>query len=153
MPVADVLAAVAIGVAAGVVSGMVGVGGGVIFVPGLVLFLDETQLRAESTSLLAIVVVALVGAWRQHGYGNLRLRDGVIVGVLSPLGVVAGTVLANGVSERALELAFAGVQLYFAWTLARRAVRPAEADSFRPGDDPRGGKRGAERTRARGSSR
>ena len=122
----DLIGAIAIGFAAGVVSGMVGVGGGVLFVPGLVLFLDVGQLRAESTSLLAIVVVALVGAWRQRGYGNVRLRDGVIVGLLSPLGVAVGTGLANAVSERALELSFAAVQLYFAWQLAQRARRPAE---------------------------
>src|SRR6266513_1286499 len=47
----DLAGALAIGFAAGIVSGMVGVGGGVLFVPGLVLFLDESQLRAESTSL------------------------------------------------------------------------------------------------------
>ena len=122
----DLVGALAIGFAAGIVSGMVGVGGGVLFVPGLVLFLDESQLRAESTSLLAIVVVALVGAWRQRGYGNVRVRDGVIVGLLSPVGVAIGAVLANAVPERALELSFAGVQLYFAWQLAQRARRPAE---------------------------
>jgi uncharacterized protein len=126
MEAGDLAGALAIGFAAGIVSGMVGVGGGVLFVPGLVLFLDESQLRAESTSLLAIVIVALVGAWRQRGYGNVRLRDGVIVGLLSPLGVAAGTGLANVVSERLLELSFAGVQLYFAWRLAKRAMRPAE---------------------------
>jgi uncharacterized protein len=126
MPAGDLVGALAIGVAAGVVSGMVGVGGGVLFVPGLVLFLHESQLRAESTSLLAIVVVAFVGAWRQRGYGNIRLRDGLIVGLLSPLGVAAGTGLANAVSERALELSFAAVQLFFAWQLVQRALRPAE---------------------------
>jgi uncharacterized membrane protein YfcA len=126
MEAGDLAGALAIGLAAGVVSGMVGVGGGVLFVPGLVLFLDESQLRAESTSLLAIVVVAFVGAWRQHGYGNVRLRDGVIVGLLSPVGVLVGTGLANAVSERVLELSFAGAQLYFAWQLAERALGPAE---------------------------
>jgi uncharacterized membrane protein YfcA len=126
MGASDLAGVLAIGFAAGIVSGMVGVGGGVLFVPGLVLFLDESQLRAESTSLLAIVIVALVGAWRQRGYGNVRVRDGVIVGLLSPLGVAAGTGLANAVPERALELAFAAVQLYFAWQLGRRALRPAE---------------------------
>jgi uncharacterized protein len=126
MEAGDLAGALAIGFAAGMVGGMVGVGGGVLFVPGLVLFLDESQLRAESTSLLAIVIVAFVGAWRQRGYGNVRLRDGVTVGLLSPLGVAAGTGLANVVSERLLELSFAGVQLYFAWQLAKRAMRPAE---------------------------
>jgi uncharacterized protein len=126
MEASDLAGALAIGFAAGALSGMVGVGGGVLFVPALVLFLDESQLRAESTSLLAIVLVAAVGAWRQHGYGNLRLRDGVIVGLLSPLGVAAGTGLANAVSERVLEISFAVVQLYFAWQLSQRALRPAE---------------------------
>jgi len=122
----DLVGALAIGFAAGIVSGMVGVGGGVLFVPGLVLFLDVSQLRAESTSLLAIVLVALVGAWRQRGYDNVRVRDGLVVGLLSPVGVVVGTGLANAVSERVLELSFAAVQLYFAWQLAQRARRSAE---------------------------
>src|ERR671935_1816419 len=126
MSAADVVGAIAIGFVAGMSSGLVGIGGGILFVPGLVLFLGDSQLEAESTSLLAIVVVALVGAWRQRGYGNVRLRDGIIVGLLSPLGVAAGTGLANAVSERVLELSFAAVQLYFAWQLAQRALRPSE---------------------------
>jgi uncharacterized membrane protein YfcA len=119
----DVVEAIAVGFAAGAASGMLGVGGGIIFVPGLVFVLGLSQLSAEATSLLAIVPVALVGAWRQHRYGNVRLRDGLILGALSPLGVVAGAELANVLSERALELSFAGVQLVFAFGLARRALR------------------------------
>ncbi|MBA3261921.1 MAG: sulfite exporter TauE/SafE family protein [Thermoleophilaceae bacterium] len=107
--------------AAGVAGGLLGVGGGILFVPALVLFADETQLGAEATSLVAIVVVSLVGAWRQRGYGNVRLRDGLVIGALSPLGVLVGVGLANAVSERALELSFAAVQLLFAWQLAKRA--------------------------------
>ncbi|MBN1528737.1 MAG: sulfite exporter TauE/SafE family protein [Thermoleophilaceae bacterium] len=120
----EVAGLIAIGLAAGVASGLLGIGGGVLFVPGLVIFLDEPQLRAVSTSLVAVVIVAVVGAWRQGSYGNVRLRDGLIVGALSPLGVLLGAVLANTVSERALELSFAAVQLYFAWTLLGRAGLP-----------------------------
>ena len=65
---------------------------------------------------------ALVGAWRQRGYGNVRLRDGLLVGLLSPIGVLVGVGLANEVSERVLELSFAAVQLAFAWRLAKRAL-------------------------------
>src|SRR6476619_1236077 len=119
----EVLLAALIGFAAGVSSGMLGVGGGIIFVPGLVFVLDLSQLSAESTSLLAIVPVALVGAWRQRGYGNVRLRAGLVLAALSPLGVVAGAELANVLPQRALELSFAAVQLVFAFGLARRAVR------------------------------
>ena len=107
--------------AAGVAGGLLGVGGGILFVPALVVFADESQLEAQATSLVGIVLVSLVGAWRQGGYGNLRLRDGIVVGVLSPLGVLVGVGLANAVPERALELSFAGVQLLFAWQLAKRA--------------------------------
>ena len=126
MEAGDLIGALVIGFAAGVSSGLLGIGGGVLFVPGLVIFLGETQLTAEATSLLAVIPVAVVGAWRQHRYGNLRLRDGLVVGALSPLGVLAGTALANAVPERALELGFAGVQVYFAYRLGRRALAPAD---------------------------
>jgi uncharacterized membrane protein YfcA len=112
---------IALGIAAGMAGGLVGVGGGVLFVPALVVFADETQLGAEATSLVGIVVVSLVGTWRQRGYGNVRLRDGLLIGALSPIGVLVGVGLANAVPERALELSFAGVQLFFAWQLARKA--------------------------------
>ena len=110
-----------LGFAAGMAGGLLGVGGGILFVPALVVFADQSKLGAESTSLVAIVLVAVVGAWRQHGYGNMRARDGLIVGVLSLIGVVIGVGLANAVPERALELSFAGVQLAFAWQLAKKA--------------------------------
>jgi uncharacterized membrane protein YfcA len=112
---------IALGVAAGMAGGLVGVGGGVLFVPALVVFADQSQLGAEATSLVGIVIVSLVGTWRQRGYGNVRLRDGLAIGVLSPIGVLVGVGLANAVPERALELSFAGVQLLFAWQLARKA--------------------------------
>ena len=121
MELGELVGALVLGLAAGVTSGLLGVGGGVLFVPALVFFLGLTQLHAEATSLVAVVLVALVGAWRQHGYGNVRLRDGVVIGLLSPLGVLAGTALANAVSERVLEISFAAVQLYFAYRLAHRA--------------------------------
>jgi uncharacterized membrane protein YfcA len=125
MELSDLIGALAIGFAAGLAGGLVGVGGGVLMVPGLVIFLGESQLEAEATSLLAIVVVAAVGAWRQDRYGNLRLRDALVVGALSPVGVVVGAVLANSLTERTLELSFAAVQLYFAYRLARRALAPS----------------------------
>ena len=117
------LGAILIGFAAGAVAGLMGVGGGVLFVPALTIFLDQGQLRAESTSLLAIVPVAAVGAWRQYGYGNVRLRDGIVVGALSPLGVLIGVVVSNTVPERALEIGFACLILFVAGQLVRRAWR------------------------------
>jgi uncharacterized protein len=111
----DLTGLLVFGLAAGVTGGLLGVGGGVLLVPALVLFADESQLGAEATSLVAIVPVALVGTWRQREYGNVRLRDGL------PIGVLAGVALANAVSERTLELSFAAMQLVFAWQLAGKA--------------------------------
>ena len=117
----DLVGLLALGFAAGISGGLLGVGGGVLFVPALVIFAHESALKAVGTSLVAVVLVALVGAWRQRSYGNLRLRDGVLIGVLSPLGVLVGVLLANAIPERALELSFAGIQLAFAWRLAGNA--------------------------------
>ncbi|HEX5762349.1 MAG TPA: TSUP family transporter [Solirubrobacterales bacterium] len=118
----DELLAALVAVAGGMAGGLVGVGGGVLFVPALTIFLGLDQVDAESTSLLMIVLVALVGSYRQHGYGNVDLRDAAIVAALSPLGVLVGVVVANSVPQRALELSFAALALYVAYGLVRRAL-------------------------------
>jgi uncharacterized membrane protein YfcA len=120
------IAAAIMGFAGGMVGGMLGVGGGVIFVPALAIFLDESQVGAEATSLLAIVPVAMIAVWRQLGYGNVRIREGLVIGALSPVGVGIGVVVANEVSQRALELIFAGLALVIAGQLVLRALRPAD---------------------------
>jgi uncharacterized membrane protein YfcA len=125
----EIAGAVAIGFLAGVSSGMLGIGGGALFVPGLVFFLSQSQIDAEATSLLAIIPVAVVGTLRQRGYGNVRARDGLLIGLLALPGAIGGALLADAVDERALELGFAAIQVVFGVGLARRALRgdePAE---------------------------
>jgi uncharacterized protein len=117
------LAAIAIGFVAGGIAGVFGVGGGVVFVPALVFLLGLNQVDAEATSLLAIVPVALVGAYRQSTYGNLRLRDGIVVGALAVPFAALGVVIVNAVPERAIELAFAALLVYVAIGLLRSDVR------------------------------
>lgn len=115
--------AVVLGFAAGALSGMLGVGGGILFVPTLTLVLSLSQVQAESTSLLAIVPVAMLGALRQRRYGNVDVRDGLVIGVLSGIGVLGGTALANALPQRALRIAFAGLMLLVAAQLLRRLLR------------------------------
>jgi uncharacterized membrane protein YfcA len=115
------LAAVLICLVGGMTGGLVGVGGGILFVPALTVFIGLSQVGGESTSLLMIVVVAIVGAYRQNGYGNVRVREALIIGALSPVGVLVGVALANHLSERALQLAFAALALFMAAQLVRRA--------------------------------
>lgn len=122
------LAAALIAIAGGLAGGLVGVGGGVLFVPALTICLGLSQVEGESTSLLMIVIVALVGATRQNAYGNVNLRDAVVIGLLSPLGVLIGVAIANLVPQRALELTFAALVLFVAYGLLRRALSaPAES--------------------------
>lgn len=89
----EVVAAGLLGLVGGFVGGMLGVGGGIVFIPALALVLGLSQVDAEATSLLAIMAVGAAGAWRQHGYGNLRPRDGALMAVLSVAGVAAGVAL------------------------------------------------------------
>jgi uncharacterized protein len=115
-------AAIGVGFVAGVLAGMLGVGGGILFVPALVLFLDLTQVDAEATSLLAITPVALAGAASQRRYGNLRSREAVVLGVLAIPGAVGGVAIVNAIPERATEILFALLMLYVAWQMVRRAL-------------------------------
>jgi hypothetical protein len=126
----DIAGLLVVAFVAGMLGGVVGVGGGVLFVPALVVLMDLTQLEAEATSLVAVVAVGAVGAWRQQGYGNLRARDALLIGLLSPVGVAVGVVAANEVSGRALELLFAALCLYFAAGLALKALRGPEPPSL-----------------------
>lgn len=120
LPVNELLA-ILICIAGGCAGGLVGVGGGVLFVPALTVFIGLSQVEAESTSLLMIVIVALVGTLRQRGHGNVRIREALIIAALSPLGVLVGVTIANEVSERALQLSFAALALAIAVQLVRRA--------------------------------
>jgi uncharacterized membrane protein YfcA len=118
--IALVLAAV-LGLAAGALSGMFGVGGGILFVPTLVLVLELTQLSAQATSLAAMIPVVAVGAWRQHRYGNVRWRPALVVGVMSIPGVLAGTAIATTLSDDLLRKLFAGLLILVAAQLVRQA--------------------------------
>ena len=120
--------AIIVGFAAGVVAGMLGVGGGILFVPGLVLFLNLAQVDAEATSLLAIIPVALVGAANQSRYGNLRLREAILLGLLAVPGAIGGVAIVNAIPERLTEVLFALLMLFVAFQMARRALIPEHAE-------------------------
>jgi len=123
-----VVALIACGLAAGILGGMLGVGGGLIFVPALVLSVGLSQVEAEATSLLAIIPVAVAAVWRQREYGNVRMKEGLLVGVLAVAGVVVGVVIANAVSGEILKIAFAALLVLVAIRMAKRALRPAGTD-------------------------
>ena len=117
-----IAAALCLGLGAGLLSGIFGVGGGILFVPTLVL-LGLGQVEASATSLLAIVPTAAVGAWRQRTYGNLRVRSAAIVGAVSVAGAELGVQAATRVDESVIRRLFGVLLLGVAIQLAVRATR------------------------------
>ena len=121
--------ALLLGVAAGVLAGFFGVGGGILFVPTLVA-LGLSQIEAEATSLLAILPTVAVGAWRQSGYGNVRWRTALVLGVSSIAGAVVGVEVATSLPETTLRRLFAllllGVAAQLAWRSRHRPPYPSE---------------------------
>lgn len=118
-----VAAALLLGLAAGVLAGLFGVGGGILFVPTLVA-LGLDQLDAEATSLLAILPTAAAGIWRHHRYGNVRWQAAGVLGVSSVGGVLAGVAIATSLPEDVLRRLFGVLMLGVAVQLAWRARHP-----------------------------
>jgi uncharacterized membrane protein YfcA len=109
MPTRRSLTLAAIGTLAGLFSGLFGVGGGVVIVPLLVLWLGFDERLATGTSLAAIVVIAAVATAVHGAYGNVHLREGVLVGVPAVAGVLIGTELQQRISTKAISLVFAAL--------------------------------------------
>ena len=114
--------AIVLGLAAGVLAGMFGVGGGILFVPTLIA-LGLNQHEAIGTSLLAIVPTVFVGTWRQARYGNVRWRAAAILGVAAAASAQGGVVLAESLPASTLRRLFAGLLLLVAVQIAWRARR------------------------------
>jgi uncharacterized protein len=111
-----------IGLVAGVLAGLFGVGGGILFVPTLT-WLGLTQLHAEATSLLAIIPTVVAGTWRQQRYGNVRWRPAVIIGLSAIAAVEAGVAVAETLPEHVLRRLFGVLMLAVAAQVAWRARR------------------------------
>jgi uncharacterized membrane protein YfcA len=91
----------------GAFSGLFGVGGGTVIVPLLILWFGYREREATGTSLLAIIVIAALAVGVQGLYGNVHVREGVLIGLPAVAGVVAGTALQQRISERSVAAIFA----------------------------------------------
>jgi uncharacterized protein len=109
-----------IGTAAGAFSGLFGVGGGVVIVPLLVLWLGYDERAATGTSLGAIVFIAAFASGTQGVYGNVKVLDGVLIGIPAIAGVTLGARLQQRVSAPAISLLFAAVLVASAVDLVLR---------------------------------
>lgn len=103
-----IIASVA-GLAAGLLSGMLGVGGGVVMIPALVLLLDADQHTAQGVSLMAIALTALAGALVHHRQGNVRVRLTLTMAPAAVLFSALGAWGAGLIPPHILARAFAGL--------------------------------------------
>jgi hypothetical protein len=108
----DVFLYVLLGLAAGFLSGLIGIGGGIIIVPALVFLFGLTQHQAQGTTLALLVPpIGILAAWTYYaqGYVNIKIAAFVCVGFL--LGGLFGAKFATGLSNEVLEKVFGVVLL------------------------------------------
>ncbi|WP_420637482.1 sulfite exporter TauE/SafE family protein [Candidatus Poriferisocius sp.] len=124
--VAAALAYAACGVATGLLSGAMGVGGGVIMIPAMILFFGFVDATAKGTSLLVILPTALVGTARNRRSGNLDARTALVMGASGVASAFAGALGAGQLSPRLSSGLFAGLLIVSAVQMLRHArIEPA----------------------------
>jgi uncharacterized membrane protein YfcA len=102
------LSILSIGLVAGVLSGLFGIGGGVVIVPALLLVLRMPPQTATGTSLAALLLpVGALGAWQYYKAGQLDVRAALLLALGLSIGVWGGAVLAQHLSAFTLKRAFA----------------------------------------------
>ena len=112
--VLEVVQLVLIGLVAGFLAGLLGIGGGVLMVPAMALVLGFDQHVAQGTSLLVIIPAALTGSFAHYRRGRLVLRDAITLAAGGVIGAVVGSVFALSLEDELLRRLFAGFLLIVA---------------------------------------
>jgi len=133
----EVAAIVVMGLAAGGLAGMFGVGGGLLLVPAMVVFLAVDQHVAQGTSLMVIVPTATLGAYRHWRTGFVDLRAAAILGLGGMVGAIVGTQAALVLDSATLRwlfiiyLAIMGIRIAAPpglWGRGRRQSEPEDPE-------------------------
>jgi uncharacterized protein len=110
----------AIGVAGGLLSGLLGVGGGIVMVPLLVIWAGYAQRDAHAMSLGAIVPISVAGVLTYGVAGQVRLPEAIALAAGAVAGARVGAGLLSRLGERPLKLAFGSFLLAVAVLMAAR---------------------------------
>jgi uncharacterized membrane protein YfcA len=117
------VALLAIGVATGILAGLLGVGGGIVMVPAMIILFGIPPVVAKGTSAAVIVPTAVMGTWRNRARGNADLRAAAIVGVAGIVTAALGGIVADKMSDDVSNLLFATLLVVVAarllWQLRR----------------------------------
>lgn len=132
-PAVTAALSILLGLAAGVASGLFGVGGGVLIVPGLILLAAAPFKLAKAASLTAMAIGAIPGIVRHHRAGSVDWRTGLALGAGAVVASIASVVLVERVADAALQVAFGvflvlvGARLWFPVAPRARTSDPRRA--------------------------
>jgi uncharacterized membrane protein YfcA len=125
--VASIVGLLALGLASGILAGLLGVGGGIVMVPAMVVLLRIPPAVAKGTSLAVIIPTAIMGTGRNRKNGNTDLRTAVVVGLAGVLSAFGGSKVSIGMSETASNVLFAVLLLVVAGRMLWQMLHPAHA--------------------------
>lgn len=116
----DIFIYVIIGIIAGILSGLFGIGGGIVIVPSLVFLKGFSQIKAQGTSLVAMLPPVGIFAFMQYyKKGNTSIFAGIIICVVMAIAAKFGGQLANDLPVPIMKKAFAifiiivGIKTFF----------------------------------------
>jgi len=104
-----------LGIVAGILSGLFGIGGGIVMVPSLIVIFGMDILDANATSLAAMLLpVGILGVWAYYKAGLINIKESLWISLGLFLGSFAGGELAVNISESLLAKLYAAILLYIA---------------------------------------
>ena len=112
----DILTYLSIGLAGGLLSGLMGVGGGIILIPLMIIFLKMNQHQAQGTSL-AIIMLSFASMIVYYKKGHVNLGIAALIGVGFILGGLIGAYFATSLPEQFLKKCFAVLLLVVAFKM------------------------------------
>jgi uncharacterized protein len=103
----NIILYILLGLAAGILSGLVGIGGGILIVPALVLLFGFSQQQAQGTTLALLVLpIGILAAWTYYTHGFVDIKVAGLIAVGFIVGSLLGARVATGISNEILEKAF-----------------------------------------------
>ncbi len=127
LTVLTAIALIVIGLATGILAGLLGVGGGIIMVPAMIVLFGILPVIAKGTSLAVIIPTAIMGTWRNRKKKNADLRSAAILGVSGILTAFAGAWVSDRMSDDLSNILFASLLVIVAVRLLRQLERERKA--------------------------
>lgn len=104
---ATILILLCIGLMAGILSGMVGIGGGVVIVPALMYFAHVSQHQAQGTSLAVLLLpVGILAVYNYYNKGLVDVKSALIIATTFVIGGFIGSKIAIAIDQNLLKRVF-----------------------------------------------